>query len=482
MGQQQNRLGPPAAERDDELRRYFFESEIFGAVSRGEASILIGSRGSGKSAIFRMVGEREKAKGTAVIQINPEEYSYEFLGKTLKAEVQGVWAKQSSYAASWKHVLYILAMKEAIRRTSSTKTASYKAVRGFLAANFRGEQENILDRLVSYMKRFEGIKIGSLEIKSNAKALQDLYSLEELKGQLEYLKDILVSQKVYIFVDELDRGWDASEDAKQFVAGLFQAAIQVNRLTPNLKVFISLRRELYDAIPEIYDDAQKVRDLVREVRWDEDTLKQMIAKRIIRVAGLPTDSTPDDAWESQFAQTLAYRKTNSFNYIVDRTSYRPREIIQFCNECLADVGTGSLIDYSIIVEAENRYSADRTNDIASEFKFEYPGLKQVMETFRGKVYSMTREELELHCLEILTEERRCPEAQHWLQQCDVHNLVSILWDVGFIKAYAVGGIKAQARSGSRYLGSYQIASLSLLSISQFMIHPMFQAVLGLKEK
>jgi energy-coupling factor transporter ATP-binding protein EcfA2 len=95
-----DRLGPPAAERDHDLGQYFFESETFAAIASGQATILIGNRGSGKSAIFKTVGDREKKTGTAVINISPEEYSYEFLGKVLKAEIDGAWAKQASYAAS----------------------------------------------------------------------------------------------------------------------------------------------------------------------------------------------------------------------------------------------------------------------------------------------------------------------------------------------------------------------------------------------
>src|SRR4051794_16066291 len=122
-------LGPPAAERDHDLKKYFIESELFDGVTGGRIRILIGSRGSGKSAIFRMAGERARATGTAIVEINPDEYSYEFLGKALKSEIQGAWAKQGSYAASWKFVLYVLAMREASLGAGS-KTASYKKIRG----------------------------------------------------------------------------------------------------------------------------------------------------------------------------------------------------------------------------------------------------------------------------------------------------------------------------------------------------------------
>ena len=42
------------------------------------------------------------------------------------------------------------------------------------------------------------------------------------------LREIASHKRIVVLVDELDRGWDSSEDARAFVAGLFQACISVN--------------------------------------------------------------------------------------------------------------------------------------------------------------------------------------------------------------------------------------------------------------
>jgi hypothetical protein len=133
-------------------------------------------------------------------------------------------------------------------------------------------------------------------------------------------------------VDELDKGWDGSEDAKAFVAGLFQAAISINNNSVTIRVLISLRKELYDNIPELYEDAQKVRDLIEIIEWDEHSLLELISRRISKSISSINSWDHFSQWNSIFAETLDYRNTKSFNYIVDRTLYRPREIIQFCND------------------------------------------------------------------------------------------------------------------------------------------------------
>jgi hypothetical protein len=123
-------------------------------------------------------------------------------------------------------------------------------------------------------------------------------------------------------VDELDRGWDASEDAQVFVAGLFQACMSINALSPNLRVYMSLRQELYDSIPALYEDAQKFRDVIEVISWDEAGLLKLIAKRIRH--SIPEYERQDDRslWRAVFNETLGIAGQDSFSYIVSRTLYR----------------------------------------------------------------------------------------------------------------------------------------------------------------
>jgi hypothetical protein len=188
-----------------------------------------------------------------------------------------------------------------------------------------------------------------------------------------------------------------------------------------------------------------------------------------------------------FAETLEYRQTKSFNYIVDRTLYRPREIIQFCND-IAETTHRQIIpntepfNYKQVAEAEYAYSEARLKDICSEYRFQYPGLQSVMETFRGGVYTFTREELEEHLLRVVVEDLPVDNsASSWCEDVEPEMILDILWKVGFLRAQAVGGIRARRRSGSSYLGSHQIGSLNLRNIQRFHVHPMFRSYLGMKE-
>ncbi len=107
-------FGAPAAERDinQGLKEYFIESESYRRLRDSNKNIVLGNRGTGKSAIFKMLAENFKEKNNLIIELAPEDYSYEILNDVLLKEKDGSWVKHGAYAAAWKFLIYILAMKK----------------------------------------------------------------------------------------------------------------------------------------------------------------------------------------------------------------------------------------------------------------------------------------------------------------------------------------------------------------------------------
>lgn len=478
-------FGSPAAERDDDLFDCFVSINSFKNIKQGQRSILLGNRGSGKSALFKKLKHEEEQKGNLVISLAPEEYSYEMLCKIMVKENAGAWAKYGAYAAAWKYLIYVLIMKQVNKRGVRLKTGAASKIYNYLRDNHVNIESNPIGTLISYLKRLEGIKIGTIEANLKVKQLQALYKLEEISFLIPELESLCQKEKVYVLIDELDKGWDNSEDAKAFVAGLFQAAISINQHSENIRVLISLRKELYDNIPELYEDAQKVRDLIEIIEWEEPDLLELITKRINKSIPEVNRLSEEEKWNMVFAEILDYRKTKSFNYIIDRSLYRPREVMSFCNmirDKAIELQRNCPINYEVIAESEYVYSESRLQDIAAEYRFQYPGLLTVFETFRGGSYNFSREELEEHILRIVCGELAIhADAERWCKNADPEFLIETLWKVGFLRAQAVGGLKARRRSGSSYLGPHQISILNLRSIQRFHVHPMFRSFLSMKE-
>jgi hypothetical protein len=462
-------------------------SDTYQNLQSGQKTIILGNRGIGKSALFLKLAEDEKRRGNIVIQLAPEEYSYELLSETLRKEYEGAWAKHGAYSAAWKYLIYVTIMKHICQKGQTFKRGPEANIYSYLRDSHVGTDTNPIGMLISYLKRMEGIKLGKFEASLKVKELKRLYSLEEIEPLLKDIESVCKKKRVVVLIDELDKGWDASEDAIAFVAGLFQAAVYINIRLKNVSVYVSLRKELYDNIPALYEDAQKVRDVIETVEWDEERLLELISRRIARKLPYQKDISYEDIWNTVFSEVLDYRQTKSFNYIVDRTLYRPREIIQFCNDIVdysrQQLKTVSLpLDYKQIAGSEYGYSEARLKDICAEYRFQYPGLQSIMETFRGQTYTYDKDTLDTHLMRIIVGDLPISAiASKWCESLDHEVLKDILWSIGFIRAQAVGGMRARRRSGSAYLGSHQISSLNLRNINRFHIHPMFRSYLGLKE-
>ncbi|SQD95450.1 conserved hypothetical protein [Parafrankia sp. Ea1.12] len=467
-------FGAPAAERD--IRRgldaYFIESAAYRNMNTGTKTILVANRGAGKSAILKTMARRHRDRGASVIELAPEDYSYEFLSGAMTREADGAWAKLGAYAVAWKYLLLVLIMKELTKRHGRIRRGAESQIYAYLRDNHRGAAVTPLDSFVSYLRRIESVKLGSFEAGIRTTELQRLYKLQELEHLIQPLSRLCARSGVTVLVDELDRGWDASEDAQAFVAGLFQACMSLNDLSPHLHVFMSLRQELYDNIPALYDDAQKFRDLIEVVRWDEPHLWQLIACRIRHTVPGLSGVGDDECWAAVFRDPRW-----SFRYIVDRSLRRPREIIQYCSHALEHArqnrsAGGRRIARRDILAVEATYSGERTRDIAAEYRFQHPGLLSVFEAFRGRPAVWARDDLEYLLLDIATGAvRTSREATKWISDRDPDHLLETLWNVGFIRDHSV--------LSASWAGSDRADSLtSTRGVSTFTVHPMFRQYVG----
>lgn len=475
-------FGKLAAEREvDRLALLFISSQAYERFRDGRKIIALGNRGSGKTALLSMLAGEARRAGHVVIELVPEDYGYELLKDTIGGESAGAWHKHGAYAAAWKNLLYLQAMKAVTAAQPGLKTGPAKRIYTYLRDHYANVEVGALGALISYLKRLEGVKIGKYEAAAKARELQRLYALEDVAHLLDDLNEICAGSPVLFIVDELDRGWDGSEDAVAFVAGLFQAATSISARTPHLRVVMSLRRELYDNIPSLYEDAQKVRDTIEVLHWNEERLRDLISRRIRFSLELPPATPADAAWRQVFPATIDGQ--DSFQHILALTLFRPRELIHLCNEIVAserDRDGGLPVSTDSVAEATAVYSHDRFQDIVAEHRSQLPGLASVLETFRGLPAAWDRPALEEHLLAINVGEVKVDAAAAWCVEGDADQVLEALWRVGFLMVEAAGadgGTAGAGRSGG-FVGSHQARTINLHNARRFRVHPMFANHLG----
>ncbi|MEM6423729.1 MAG: hypothetical protein AAGF66_04485 [Cyanobacteria bacterium P01_H01_bin.119] len=472
-------LGSDSAERDIDLglSEYFYQNSTYQKFFNSSKTILVGNRGAGKSAIFKYMAAQEARKGNLVIELSPEEYSYELLSEYLRSEADGSWGKQSAYSVAWQYLLYNLIFKKVVEEKRGL-LGGQKNISSYVRTTLNSQDLNSIGILFSYLKRLEQVKIDSQASFYKARELQALYSLEEIKDPLDGLKRILKKTRVKIFVDELDKGWDNSEDAKYFLAGLFQAAQKLNLISPNLRVYISIRQELFDNIPQIYEDAQKIREDVEVIRWGKTELVELIGLRIAHCFPELQKQRAVKRWNAIFAAQLSSNE-QSADYIIDRTQLRPRELLQFCKLCIDFYIKGKRIEASTIFAAEEAFSEQKIKDLASEYRFKYPHLLDVFEIFRGRKSHLDKQELEYLLLATVCGELDVDRAVNWVLDMDYLELKKLLWHIGFLKAKMP---KQSGKSGMRnhYFGHYELPTINLENVEYFCVHPAFRYFLSLK--
>lgn len=474
-------LGSDSAERDIVvgLSEYFYQNSTYQKFFNSGKTILVGNRGSGKSAIFKYMAALEARKGNLVIELSPEEYSYELLSQYLRSEQEGSWGKQSSYSVAWQYLLYNLIFKKIVAEKRGLLIGTQKDIYTYVQNNLQTNDLNSIGILFAYLKRLEGIKLGINESVQKTRDLQALYSLEEIKDLLPSLRRILEKLRIKIFIDELDKGWDNSEDAKYFLAGLFQAAQKLNLISQSLKVYISIRQELFDNIPQIYEDAQKIREDVEVIRWGKTELLELIGLRIAHCFPELQGQDGIRRWNAVFAAHLPSHKEESVDYIIDRTQLRPRELLQFCKLCVEFYVEGKRIEEGTITAAEEVFSEQKIKDLAAEYRFKYPHLLDLFEIFRGRKQYFEKEELEYLLLASVCGEMDVDRATEWVTELDYLDLKKILWNIGFLKA------KIPKQSGNStpkgvYLGHYEMPTINLENVQHFSVHPAFCYFLSLK--
>lgn len=477
-------FGSPAAEREQQLADLFVVSEAFERLNSGTKSIALGKRGAGKTAIFKMIAAQARERGSVVIELSPDDYSYEYLSRAISTE-EGVYLSEGSFATAWKYMIYVLVMKKIVQSKSGLHAGAFAGIYKYLRDNHYLRSLNPVGALISYIKRIEGVQIGHFSAGIKARELEKLYDLEEVHSLLPELRLAANRKPVIVLIDELDKGFDNSKEARAFVAGIFRAARDINGKNIKIKVLLSLRFELYESIPSIYDDAQKIRDQVELIQWTPNALLQLIARRIAVGNGIDPKTPDKKIWTKVFPNShVSPTRFNSFNFIVDRTLLRPRDLVLFCEAARTEAinrGQTAKVDARSVLAAEARYSEERYRDLISENRFQYADLGRIFGTFRGGQRVMERDEILFHLLRISEGELEIGQAKSWTYGIEPEVLARILWSVGFLRVRPPKASHLKGGHSRKFLGEYQLGSIGLGSVRRFQIHPAFWRYLELQK-
>ncbi len=462
------------------LPSYFQDTKSFEEFLSGKKYIIVGNRGSGKSAIFKKMQSSLPA-GSIGIEITPDKCSYEQLSATQDMVNLGK-ATIGAFQAGWKFMALILVLKDIHKRGAHFKRGADAKIHQYLRDHHDNVQHDPITVLATYVLRIIDLLLnrGPLKLAGKPVELEKLYKLEELDFLMEDLRSAVITTPIYIFVDELDKGWDNSDVAKLFVAALLRAAEDLNRISKNIHFFVSIRRDIIENIPQQLVDLEKLRRYIQDLRWEKEEMFSMLVRRLKHFCKPLAKIQSEVAWDQVFEPTI-YKKTNSFIYFLERSMMRPREIIQFCNLCIKQHRNEyDKIDYETAAKAEILHSANRLEDFSREYENQYPNIRNILDSFNGRGMVWEKSDLETHLLEFIIGNDKI--FQNWAYRIDYDDLLHILFEIGFIQAYIAGSVRAGRKSGSGYYSRYDLVGVDLPTVKRFRLHPLFKAALNLKER
>lgn len=327
-------FGKVEAEGDAVLLDYFVAMNITNNIDRNDTFMVLGRKGSGKTALFRYFTEEKHKNFSTALNLNG--YPWKLHEKILDEGVEHV----ESYVASWKYFIAIEMAKLVIKLSDRYQMTEVLELNKFLNKNYGTNSPSIRDifapkKLIvsgDLEPQILGCKLGkiSLNPESNETKLgSELNALtDKILAFVKKIAEVSKIKEMFVHFDELDRGITTLQPSrKDMIIGLVLASKEVINVlrstTAIFKSIIYLRQDIWDELK--FSDKNKITESNTDlIDWTHEQLFGLIEKRIQVLLG---DSV---RWKN----IDDGKKINSqpkWKHIIDRTLMRPRDVISFLN-------------------------------------------------------------------------------------------------------------------------------------------------------
>lgn len=460
-------LGKDEAESDRKLKDYFLQTEAYRKAKEGRKSFIVGRKGSGKSAIFKLLSEELKTPNTVVITPTIDTYLWRALAEFKE---QGI-ANEVAYTNAWKLTLYsaiIWKMSDGDKIIKGSKLNGYNK---FLRYQYKGQKDDFIQGI---LKRVRGVQVAGngIEIEGEKEPISPLTLCNALEDALKVEWPDEIS--VRILLDRLDEGWDASEQSKNLLIGLFKAVKDINGALEGVcQVTVFIRSDIYESI--IFGDKDKFRESIERIRWTDEELKRLVCMRI-QVSLKLHDTTTDGIWYTVFKNMEYKSRASPEKYLIDRTFKRPRDILSFVRfslEMAVANGHEKIISDDVYEAERSEYSKSKYEDILIEYKDQYPFIKTLLDRFSNQRHELSKNEIDEILDDFISSEQ--------IRSLTKGDLLQLLYGIGFLGFKKVGNAGIGKKFGTHFFYYYDGEELKS-EINEFYIHPAFRKHLGIVGK
>jgi hypothetical protein len=401
-------LGDLAAENEIvALQSYFVPTGQYNQVKRGHARLVVGRKGSGKTAIFYGVrSAHTQERSHLVLDLKPEGHQLVKLREAILNELSpGV--QQHVLTAFWN---YLLLMEIAHKIVYTEQQAAYRDLnlrqayedvrRAYsVHADTETEQGDFSERLLALVDDIVQRRESISKVKESGEVTQLIYrsDIRQLNDAISWYMSASRKDDIWLLFDNIDKGWpifDVKPEDVSLITSLLEATRKLQRQFENrsidLRAVVFLRNDIYQHM--ILDPADRGKENPAILDWnDPETLREMLRRRIALSTGL--DEPFDELWRLFFISHV--RGEESFSYLLGRTLMRPRELLRFARDCI-NVGVNrrhEQVTEEDILHAERSYSDDALVDVSLELKDVRPEYANAPYAFIGVSTHLTPSEV-----------------------------------------------------------------------------------------
>lgn len=376
-------IGDPMAENEfTTLADYYLETDEFQRTRRGEVNLVVGRKGTGKTALFAQVRDAtRKNRSNVVCDLKPEGYQLIRLREEILDQLSE-GSREFLITAFWEYLLYLEIVYKILEKDRDrhlrdhTITDKYRGLQNLYDVDgelLKGDFSERLLRLSDHLVQDFRAR-GKTSGKLSAEEMTKLLYKHDLKGLREHLVDYLRSKgEIWILFDNLDKGWSPEglrEIDISILRCLIDAGRKIQREFRRQEIYmvsvVFVRNDVYELLMKRSPDFGK--EIRVSLDWsDVDLLRELLRRRLAAGIG-DRDAQFEGIWNRVIVPI--HKGENSFHYLVDRCLMRPRNLLKELMHCKAaavnighdriegfDIEKGLLAySHDVLIEADRELS------------------------------------------------------------------------------------------------------------------------------
>ncbi len=394
-------VGANAAENEmRDLKAYFVETHDFKNALNGRGRLIVGRKGSGKTAIFWRVRDtaRENSGKELVLDLKPDGYQLrKFKEQLVKLLAAGT--KEHTLTAFWEYIIYgeIIhkifesdyhkfygknpQLTQLMDELQPIKDKMFEAREGDFSERMIGLIRQVNTRFKEHHSTDEAVSLHTAQV------TELLYEADIRDIHRKVSQYLATRDRGMLLIDNVDKGWGAhgvDDDDVLIVSTLIDALRKVERqaLRADAKLdwLLFLRNDVFELLVDRQNDRGKDGKII--VDWDSRAALSKVIEERISSSGF--DAFNRNVTWNDIAAPIVNGEP-SLDWMIHRTLMRPRYLIQLCDECIghADAAGNERIEEGDFVEGFRNFSLDIIGNTNFELRDVEPAAEDALYALIG---------------------------------------------------------------------------------------------------